>query len=177
MGHAPNLPSKEFAGKSRIGDYGDKMMEGDHHVGQVLDALKELELEDNTIVVFASDNGPYGSYFDRDFGPGIARHGQPGPVPWQPGRGDGRFDPDLRFVRWPGHVKPDSTSYAMFSVMDFLPTFADILGCKLPTDRAIDGVDQTDVLSGKSERGTRVAAHLHRPGPGRSALEAMAPLP
>jgi arylsulfatase len=42
MGHAPNLPSKAFAGKSRIGNYGDKMMEGDFHVGQVLDALKDL---------------------------------------------------------------------------------------------------------------------------------------
>ena len=60
MGHAPNLPSQQFAGKSRIGNYGDKMMEGDYHVGQVLDALKELKVDDNTIVVFASDNGPSG---------------------------------------------------------------------------------------------------------------------
>ena len=60
MGHAPNLPSKQFAGKSRIGNYGDKMMEGDYHVGQVLDTLKELGIDDNTIVVFASDNGPSG---------------------------------------------------------------------------------------------------------------------
>ena len=63
MGHAPNLPSKQFAGKSAVGQYGDKMMEGDYHVGQVLDTLKELQLEDNTIVVFASDNGPTGHYF------------------------------------------------------------------------------------------------------------------
>lgn len=62
MGHGPNLPSKQFAGKSRIGQYGDKMMEGDYHVGQVLDALKELKIEDNTLVVFASDNGPTGDY-------------------------------------------------------------------------------------------------------------------
>ena len=58
MGHAPNLPSQQFKGKSRIGNYGDKMMEGDFHVGQILDTLKELGVEDNTIVVFASDNGP-----------------------------------------------------------------------------------------------------------------------
>jgi arylsulfatase A-like enzyme len=67
MGHVPNLPSKQFAGKSRIGQYGDKMMEGDYHVGQILDALKELGVEDNTIVVFASDNGPYGEAA-REFG-------------------------------------------------------------------------------------------------------------
>ena len=41
MGHAPNLPSKQFAGKSAVGQYGDKMMEGDYHVGQVLDTLKD----------------------------------------------------------------------------------------------------------------------------------------
>jgi Sulfatase len=67
MGHAPNLPSTEFKGKSRIGNYGDKLMEGDHHVGQILDALKELGVDDNTIVVFASDNGPYGETA-REFG-------------------------------------------------------------------------------------------------------------
>jgi len=56
----PNYPSKQFAGKSRIGQYGDKMLEGDYHVGQILDALKELKIENETIVVFASDNGPWG---------------------------------------------------------------------------------------------------------------------
>ena len=60
MGHFPNLPSQQFKGKSRIGNYGDKMMEGDYHVGQILDTLKELGIDDNTIVVFASDNGPSG---------------------------------------------------------------------------------------------------------------------
>ena len=60
MGHVPNLPSKQFAGKSRIGNYGDKMMEGDFHVGQILDALKDLGVDDDTILIFASDNGPTG---------------------------------------------------------------------------------------------------------------------
>src|SRR5262245_30858029 len=60
MGHFPNLPSKQFAGKSRIGQYGDKLMEGDYHVGQILDALKELGVDNNTLLVFASDNGPQG---------------------------------------------------------------------------------------------------------------------
>jgi arylsulfatase A-like enzyme len=60
MGHFPNLPSPEFKGRSRIGDYGDKLMEGDHHVGQILQTLKELGVDDDTIVVFASDNGPQG---------------------------------------------------------------------------------------------------------------------
>ena len=58
-------------------------------------------------------------------------------------------------IRWPGKVKPNTTSYAMFSIMDFLPTFAHIIGGKMPTDRPIDGVDQTDVLLGKSAMGHR----------------------
>lgn len=59
------------------------------------------------------------------------------------------------FIRWPGRVMPNTTSYAMFSIMDFLPTFAAIFGGKLPTNRPIDGVDQTAVLFGKSEAGAR----------------------
>jgi arylsulfatase A-like enzyme len=59
------------------------------------------------------------------------------------------------FIRWPGHIAPNNGSYAMFSEMDFLPSFAAILGAKLPTDRPIDGVDQTAVLYGKSETGAR----------------------
>ena len=91
MGHAPNYPSKQFAGKSRIGNYGDKIMEGDYHVGQVLDALKELKVDDNTIVVFASDNGPSG-WILRELGNfGFPRYGQPGPVPRRIGRGNRRF--------------------------------------------------------------------------------------
>ena len=52
MGHVPNLPAKEFTGKSRIGNYGDKLMEGDYHVGRILDALTDLGIDDNTIVIF-----------------------------------------------------------------------------------------------------------------------------
>jgi arylsulfatase len=58
-------------------------------------------------------------------------------------------------MRWPGHIKPDATSYAMFSIVDFFPTLASIVGGKMPTDRPIDGVGQTDVLFGKSAVGHR----------------------
>jgi arylsulfatase len=157
MGHAPNYPSKQFAGKSRIGQYGDKMMEGDYHVGQVLDALKELGVEDDTIVVFASDNGPW-AWSGRAFGNlGSPDMGNGGPFRGQLGEATEGSIRTFCFIRWPGHVPPDSTSYAMFSIMDFLPTFAAILGVKLPTDRPIDGVDQTAVLLGKSVTGAREA--------------------
>ena len=155
MGHAPNLPSPQFKGKSRIGNYGDKIMEGDFHVGQVLDALKQLGVENNTIVVFASDNGPYGQAA-REFGNhGTPDMGNSGPFRGELGEVTEGSIRTAAIIRWPGKVKPNSTSYAMFSIMDFLPTFAEIVGSKLPTDRAIDGVNQTDVLLGKRPVGHR----------------------
>ncbi len=155
MGHAPNLPSKQFAGKSRIGHYGDKIMEGDYHVGQVLDALKELNIENNTLVVFASDNGPTGDYFKNWSALALLDMGSSGPFRGSLGEATEGSIRTFAFIRWPGRVMPNTTSYAMFSIMDFLPTFAAILGVKLPTDRPIDGVDQTAVLLGKSADGAR----------------------
>ena len=155
MGHAPNYPSKQFAGKSRIGQYGDKMMEGDYHVGQVLDALKELQIENNTIVVYAADNGPWGWSGQQLGNLGSPDMGSPGPFRGNLGEATDGSVRTFCFIRWPGHVQPGTTSNAMFSEMDFMPTFAAILGRKLPTDRPIDGVDQTAVLLGKSEMGAR----------------------
>jgi arylsulfatase A-like enzyme len=155
MGHAPNLPAEQFRGKSQIGNYGDKMMEGDYHVGQILDTLRELGIDDNTIVVFASDNGPYGEAA-REFGnQGTPDMGNAGPFRGELGEVTEGAIRTAAIVRWPNHVRPDTTSYAMFSIMDFLPTFAHIVGGNLPTDRPIDGVDQSDVLLGNSPTGHR----------------------
>jgi arylsulfatase len=155
MGHFPNLPSQQFRGKSRIGQYGDKLMEGDHHVGQILDTLKELGVDENTLVVFASDNGPQGETV-RDMGnQGTPDMGNSGPFRGELGEATEGSIRTFCFIRWPGKVKPGTSSYAMFSIMDFFPTFARLIGGKMPTDRPIDGVDQTDVLLGKSETGNR----------------------
>ena len=155
MGHVPNLPAKEFAGKSRIGNYGDKLMEGDYHVGQILDTLKDLGIDNNTIVMFASDNGPYGETV-REFGnQGTPDMGNSGPFRGELGEVSEGSIRTFAFIRWPGHVKPNTTSYAMFSIMDFFPTLASIVGGKMPTDRPIDGMDQSDVLFGKSAVGHR----------------------
>jgi arylsulfatase A-like enzyme len=155
MGHAPNLPSSQFKGKSRIGQYGDKMMEGDHHVGQILDALKQLGIDDNTLLVFASDNGPWGETA-REYGnQGTPDMGNSGPFRGELGEVTDGSIRTFCFIRWPGNVKPGTTSNAMFSIMDFFPTFARIIGAKVPTDRPIDGVDQTDLLLGKSATGNR----------------------
>jgi arylsulfatase A-like enzyme len=157
MGHSPNLSSKQFAGKSRIGQYGDKLMEGDYHVGQIMDALKEMNIEDNTILVFASDNGSTGQYmmtYDR-LGLGAPDMGSNGPFRGDLGEATKGAVRTFCFIRWPGHITPNTSSYAMFSIMDFMPTFAAVLGTKLPTDRAIDGVNQLDTLTGKNKIGNR----------------------
>jgi arylsulfatase len=155
MGHYPNLPSSQFRGKSRIGQYGDKLMEGDFHVGQVLDALKELRVDDDTLLVFASDNGPCGQVAREMGNQGTPDMGNSGPFRGELGEATEGAIRTFCFVRWPGKVKPGTSSYAMFSIMDFLPTFARILGVKLTADRPMDGVDQTDVLLGNSETGNR----------------------
>jgi arylsulfatase A-like enzyme len=155
MGHVPNLPAQQFRGKSRIGNYGDKLMEGDFHVDRILDTLKALGIDDNTIVVFASDNGPYGEAA-REFGnQGTPDMGNSGPFRGELGEATEGAIRTAAIIRWPGQVQPDTTSYAMFSIMDFLPTFSNIVGGKMPTDRPIDGVDQTDVLLGNSTMGHR----------------------
>lgn len=155
MGHAPNLPSIQFRGKSRIGNYGDKLMEGDYHVGQVLDALKQFKVDDNTLVIFASDNGPWG-VSAREFGnQGTPDMGNSGPFRGELGEVTEGSIRTAAIIRWPGHVKPGTSSYAMFSIMDFFPTLAHLIGVPVPTDRPIDGVDQTDVLLGQSKTGHR----------------------
>ena len=173
--HFPNLPSKRFEGQSRIGQFGDSLMEGDAIVGRMLDALDELALARDTIVVFASDNGPDGPAV-RAFGgdmPDIAFSG-----PFRGALGD-VSEGSIRtaaIIRWPGRINPRS-SYAMFSIMDFFPTFAHIAGGKVPDDRAIDGVDQTDVLLGGNDIGHR--EHLLTfvgPRSGRGALETVSRL-
>ena len=145
---------KQFAGKSRIGQYGDKLMEGDYHVGQILDTLKELGVDDDTLLVFASDNGPPGETLRE-----MATRERPtwaaGSLPRRTRRSHRGLDPNLRHHPLAGHIKPDTTSYAMFSIMDFFPTFATIIGGQVPTDRPIDGVDQIEVLLGRNETGKR----------------------
>jgi arylsulfatase A-like enzyme len=151
--HFPNLPSKRFEGVSRIGQFGDSLMEGDAVVGAMLDALRDLGLEENTIVAFVSDNGAEGPGA-RDFGGDMPDMGSPGP--FRGFLGD-VSEGSLRtpaIIRWPGHIKPGQSN-AMFSIMDFFPTFAHLTGGKVPNDRPIDGVDQTDLLLGRSETGAR----------------------
>ena len=151
--HFPNLPSKRFEGVSRIGQFGDSLMEGDAIVGKMLDSLKELGLEKDTIVVFASDNGPDGPGA-RTFGTDMPDMGFSGPYRGALGDVSEGAIRTVAIIRWPDRIRPRS-SYAMFSIMDFFPTFARLAGGKVPDDRPIDGIDQSDLLLGRNDSGRR----------------------
>lgn len=148
--HFPNLPSDEFKGKSRIGGYGDCVMELDYNVGRIMEAVKQAGIEDNTIFVFISDNGPTTTATL----PNELYQASAGP--WRGELGDAT-EGSIRtvgMVKWTNKIKP-GVGEEMFSIMDFLPTFANIIGAELPKDRPIDGVDQTDYLLGKKEQSNR----------------------
>jgi arylsulfatase len=151
--HYPNLPSKRFEGQSRIGQFGDSLMEGDAIVGRMLDALDELGLARDTIVVFASDNGPQGEVV-REFGGDMPDMGSPGPFRGELGDVSEGSIRTAAIIRWPDRIQPRSSN-AMVSIMDFFPTFARFAGGKVPDDRPIDGVDQSDLLLGASDAGRR----------------------
>ena len=131
-----NLRS-DFKGKSGNGDFADAMVELDYRTGQVLDAIQEASIEDNTIVIWISDNGPNA------------------PWPWMGDSGPFRgelgtaYEGAIRtpgIIKWPSKIEPGRVSNEIFAILDFFPTLANILGGKVPTDRPIDGIDQTDFI-------------------------------
>jgi arylsulfatase A-like enzyme len=144
--HFPTLPNPQFAGKTGFGDFPDALAEMDAHVGQILDAVDNLRIRDNTIVVFTSDNGPEATW------------------PWQGSSGPWRgyyfthMEGSLRvpfIIRWPNRVPAGRVSNEIVHEVDTYTTFAKIAGASVPRDRPLDGVDQTDFLLGKSEKSAR----------------------
>ncbi|MEE3296863.1 MAG: sulfatase-like hydrolase/transferase, partial [Planctomycetota bacterium] len=151
--------SEPFRGKSAGGLYGDVVEEFDFETGRLLDALDKLGLRDNTLVIYTSDNGPWNqpAYTDRKKGhpKGSIFWGEAGPL--RAGKGS-CYEAGVRvpcIVRWPGKVPAGRVSDAIFSTLDFMPTFAALAGFKAPDDRVIDGVDQTRLLLGKNPKGAR----------------------
>lgn len=109
----------------------------DASVGQILDALKEAGIDDNTLVIFTSDNGP--------------AVGSAGPLR---GRKGSTYEGGMReatVVRWPGNIPSGVSNAELMTTMDLLPTFAKLAGAKSPNDRTIDGKDIWSVLSGESK--------------------------
>jgi arylsulfatase A-like enzyme len=151
--------SPRFRGKSKGGLYGDVLEEFDYETGRLLDALDEQGLRDNTLVIYTSDNGPWNqpAYINKKKGhpEGAIFWGEAGPL--RDGKGS-CYEAGYRvpcIVRWPGRVKAGAKSDAIFSTLDFMPTFAALAGYKVPGDRVIDGVDQLDLLLGKNPKGGR----------------------
>ncbi len=147
--HHPVVTHPDFTGKSKGGAYTDALMEIDFNTGQILDAIDKAGIRDNTIFVYFSDNGPtrYSPEADHNGDNGI----------WS-GELGSAWEGGLRTVgmmRWPGKIKSNWKSKEMFHVLDFFTTFARITGAEVPTDRAIDGVDQTDFLLGKQQASNR----------------------
>lgn len=151
--HVPRIPSKAFAGKSDKGPRGDVIMEMDWMVGQVLDQLKSLGLDRNTIVVFSSDNGPV---LDDGYKDGAAeRNGTH--LPAGPLRGGkySLFEGGARVptIVWgPGLVTPGDSA-ALLSHVDFFASFAHLAGKDLAPAETADSLQLADVILGKSKEG------------------------
>lgn len=132
--------SDGFKGKSANGLYGDSVEEMDWCTGQILDALKEAGVDDNTLVMSTSDHGPI---------PNDPPQGSAGPLK---GEGYTTSERGMRVscvARWPAVIPAGSECDQTTSVLDVLPTFAKLAGVDQPTDRIIDGFDISDLLACK----------------------------
>ena len=140
MVHVPLYVSDRFRGKSARGLFGDVMMEVDWSVGRIMDALRKHQLQDNTLMVFTSDNGPWLSYGDHC--------GSAGPL--REGKGT-MFDGGCRescVMWWPGTIPGGSRCSEPAMTIDILPTIAGLIDAELP-DHKIDGKDIWPLISGK----------------------------
>jgi arylsulfatase A-like enzyme len=161
MPHMPLFRSKEFENKSARGLYGDVIEELDANVGRLLDTLRQMKLDKNTLVVFTSDNGPWSLFNEQGGSAGLLRGA----------KGD-TFEGGMRepTIFWqPGALKPGVVT-DLGSTMDLLPTFCALAGVKAPSDRVLDGYDLSAVLHGKGSsprklmpywRGSRLMALRH----------------
>lgn len=150
--HQPNLPAPDFVGKSEVKTkYGDAVVELDTRVGRILDSLRAVGIDKNTLVFYTVDNGAWQDVFP-DLG-------------YTPFRGTKGTDMEAgsrvpALAWWPGRIKPGSTSWDICGGLDLMATFADVAGTTLPTvDRAgkptiFDSYDMTPILlgTGKSKR-------------------------
>jgi len=140
MPHMPLFRSKNFENKSARGLYGDVIEELDANIGRVLDTLRQLKLDRNTLVVFTSDNGPWAVFDEQGGSAGLLR-----------GAKGGTYEGGMRepTIFWrPGAIKPGVVT-DIGSTLDLLPTFCALAGAPTPSDRVLDGYDLSEVLQGK----------------------------
>ena len=140
MPHTPLHVSDRFRGKSAGGLYGDVIEMIDWSAGAVLDAIAEYGIDDNTLVVFTSDNGPW--YSQGEHG------GHASPL--RAGKGT-TYEGGMRepcIMRWPGRIPAGFSCHELATAMDLFPTLGTLAGASLPTDRIIDGKDIFPLMAG-----------------------------
>ena len=144
--HLPTIPHPEFAGSTGNGRWADVLTEVDNRAGQLLDAIDELGIRENTIFIWMSENGPEEIY---------PHHGTSGP--WR-GTYFTALEGSLRtpfLIRWPDKIEAGSKHNEIMHITDLYPTLAHVAGADVPADRIIDGLDQVDFLTGKSDASPR----------------------
>lgn len=138
--HVPLYVSDRFAGTSENGIYGDVISEIDWSVGEILNAISTNGLDDNTLVIFTSDNGPWLSYGTHAGSSGPLREGKG--TAWE----GGFREPCL--MRWPGRIPAGTVCDTPAMNIDLLPTMAHLIGAELP-EREIDGMDIWPIIAGE----------------------------
>lgn len=152
--HVPRVPHPRFVGKTEMGPRGDAIVQLDWCVGQVLEKLDSLGLQEKTLVIFTSDNGPVvDDGYQEDAEEKLGDHKPAGPY-----RGGkySNFEGGTRvplLVRWPGHIKAGTTSSALISQVDFPASFARLVGQSLPNNVAPDSFEVLDALIGSQDKG------------------------
>jgi arylsulfatase A-like enzyme len=147
--HTPIHPGESFRGKSSNGRFGDWVEEVDWSVGRVLDTLRELKLDKNTLVVFTSDNGPW-LIKGSDGGSALPLRGGKGST-WE----GGVREPTIAW--WPGRVQAGSVCDVVAGTIDLLPTVVKLAGGVVPAEPIIDGRDMSGLLFGTSQESPRDA--------------------
>lgn len=144
--HVPSEPHPDFKGKTGNGRWADVLAEMDYNAGKVLDAIDDLKIRDNTIVIWTSENGPEEIF---------PHNGTAGP--WRGTYFTG-LEGSLRtpfLIRWPENIKPGSVSNEIVHITDIYTTLAEAGGATIPKDRIVDGVNQLAFFKGKSEKSAR----------------------
>ncbi|MGB0579165.1 MAG: sulfatase family protein [Limisphaerales bacterium] len=173
--HNPIVPNKEFVGLSQAGAYGDFVAELDHHIGRLMKKLAELEIDQNTLVLFTADNGPVNrtkGYWQKWVRGDTTVHGHDsnGPfVGWKAGLQEGGHRVPF-FVRWPAKIKPGERCASTIVFTDILPTVAEMLSIKLGQDTAEDGQSFYRALTGESGPGSFHEAIVHNHSKGGFAI-------
>jgi len=143
MVHVPLGVSSKFAGKSGAGLFGDTVMEIDWSVGQIIKALQDNGIDDKTLMIFTSDNGPWLSYGNHAGSAGPLREGKG--TMWE----GGYREPCV--MRWPGKIPAGSRCDEFAVTIDILPTVARLIGGELSSERVIDGNDIWPLMSGEAD--------------------------